>query len=82
MNQKLLKQLNNCYDAYSYYPFNSRFSSFKEKKSYFLLELSDEQIQTTYHEFIFFHFCYWHLVFPKHASKEDIINYFYSRKNG
>ncbi len=80
MNKRISRQLDNCFDAYTYYPFKSRYESFKEKKSYFLSGLTDEEKYSQYQEFIFFHFCYWHLVYPKHISKKELLQYFYYRK--
>ena len=80
MEKSILRQLANSFDAYTYFPFEARFESFKEKKIYFLDSLSDAEIHRHYHEYIFFHFCYWHLLNQKKLTKEEILNYFYSRK--
>ena len=80
MDKAILRRLANSFDAYTYYPFKSRFESFKDKKKYFLDSLSEEEIQQKYHEYIFFHFCYWHLLNQKKLSKEEILKYFYIRK--
>ena len=81
MNKEILKQLNNCFEAYSYYPFESRYNSFKDKKKFFLECYSEEEKYRIFHEFVFFHFCYYHLVYPKLIGKNEILIYFYSRKN-
>jgi hypothetical protein len=80
MEKSILTRLANSFDAYTYFPFEARFESFKDKKKYFLVSLSDAEIQQKYHEYIFFHFCYWHLLNHKKLSKEEILKYFYSRK--
>jgi hypothetical protein len=81
MNKEISKQLNNCFEAYSFYPFESRYNSFKDKKKFFLEYYSEEEKYRIYHEFIFFHFCYYHLVYPNLIGKNEILKYFYTRKN-
>ena len=78
MKKLILRRLSNSFDAYTYFPFEARFDSFKDKKMYFLDSLSEAEIEQQYHEFIFFHFCN-HLDHKK-LTKEDILKYFYSRK--
>jgi hypothetical protein len=80
MEKSILRRLANSYDAYTYFPFEDRFESFKDKKMYFLDSLSEAEIEQKYHEFIFFHFYYWHLLNQKKLTKEEILKYFYSRK--
>ena len=80
MEKSILTRLANSFDAYTYFPFEARFESFKDKKKYFLDSLSEAEIQRHYHEYIFFHFCYWHLLNQKKLTKEEILKYFYSRK--
>jgi len=78
MEKSILRRLANSYDAYTYFPFEDRFESFKDKKMYFLDSLSEVEIEQKYHEFIFFHFSN-HLDHKK-LTKEEILKYFYSRK--
>jgi hypothetical protein len=78
MEKSILSRLANSYDAYTYFPFEDRFESFKDKKMYFLDSLSEAEIQEKYHEFIFFHFSN-HLDHKK-LTKDEILKYFYSRK--
>jgi hypothetical protein len=81
MTKEILRQLNNCFDAYSFFPFESRYNSFKDKKRFFLEGYSEDEKYRIYHEFVFFHFCFWHIVYPKRIGKDDILKYFYERKN-
>ena len=80
MDKLILRRLANSFDAYTYYPFESRFESFKDKKSYFLYDLTNEEKYCKFQEFIFFHFCHWHSKYHKKLSKEEILKYFYTRK--
>ena len=81
MDKAILRRLTNSFDEYTYFHFEARFESFKEKKIYFLDSLSDAEIQQKYHEFIFFHFVgYWDFKYQNRLSKEEILKYFYSRK--
>ena len=80
MEKSILTRLANSFDAYTYFPFEARFESFKDKKSYFLYDLTDDEKYSKFQEFIFFHFCYCHLLNHKKLSKEEILKYFYSRK--
>ena len=81
MEKSILRRLANSYDAYTYFPFESRFDSFKDKKMYFLDSLSEVEIEQKYHEFIFFHFVgYWDFKYQNKLKKEEILKYFYSRK--
>jgi len=78
MEKSILRRLANSFDAYTYFPFEARFESFKDKKMYFLDSLSEAEIEQQYHEFIFFYFSN-HLNHKK-LSKEEILKYFYTRK--
>ena len=78
MEKSILSRLANSYDAYTYFPFEDRIESFKDKKMYFLDSLSEEEIEQKYHEFIFFHFSN-HLDHKK-LTKDEILKYYYSRK--
>jgi len=78
MDKSISRRLANSYEAYTYFPFEARFKSFKDKKMYFLDSLSEVEIEQKYHEFIFFHFSN-HLDHKK-LTKEEILKYFYSRK--
>ena len=69
MENSISRRLANSFDAYTYFPFESRFESFKDKKMYFLDSLSEEEIHRHYHEYIFFHFCFWHLLNQKKTYK-------------
>ena len=81
MDKLILRRLANSYDAYTHFPFEDRFESFKDKKMYFLDSLSEAEIQQKYHEFIFFHFVgHWDFKYQNRLSKEEILKYFYSRK--
>ena len=81
MDKLILRRLANSFDAFTYYPFKSRFESFKDKKSYFLYELTNEEKYCKFQEFIFFHFCeYWNHLNHKKLTKEEILKYFYTRK--
>ena len=81
MDKLILRRLSNSFDAYTYFPFKSRFESFKDKKSYFLYDLTDDEKYSKFQEFIFFHFVgYWDFKYQNRLSKEEILKYFYSRK--
>jgi hypothetical protein len=80
VNQSILKGLGNCYIAYQLYPFKERYNRFKEKKWFFLEDLSEDKIHEEYHQFIFFHFALWHKIYPK-VSKQEILEYYERRKS-
>jgi hypothetical protein len=81
MDKAILRRLANSFDAFTYYPFKSRFESFKDKKSYFLYDLTDDEKFSKFQEFIFFDFCYFHFKYQQNKlTKEEILKYFYSRK--
>ena len=80
MEKSILRRLAKSFDAYTYFPFEARFESYKDKKMYFLDSLSEAEIHRHYREYIFFHFCYWHLLNQKKLKKEEILKYFYCRK--
>jgi hypothetical protein len=80
LEKGILRQLENCYEAYLYFPFKQRLNRFKEKKWYFLEGYSEDEILGIYHQFIFFHFALWHKIYPK-VSKKEILEYYERRKS-
>ena len=77
MDKLILRRLSNSFDAYTYYPFKSRFESFKDKKSYFLYDLTDDEKFSKFQEFIFFDFCYFHFKYQQNKlSKEELKDYY------
>jgi hypothetical protein len=80
LEKGILRELENCYEAYLYFPFNQRFNRFKEKKWYFLEGLSPDLIEKEYHLFVFFQYASFHKVYPK-VSKKEIIEYYERRKS-
>ena len=79
MNQSIIKELENCFGAYEYFPFIERFDQFKSKKMYFLEGLNEKEIMNIYHHFIIFHYALSHKIYPK-VSKQEIIEYYERRK--
>ena len=80
LDKSILKRLGDCYIAYQLFPFTERYNRFKEKKRYFLEGLSQDQINSEYHKFIFFHYASFNKVYPK-VSKQEIIKYYERRKS-
>lgn len=80
LDKSILKRLGDCYIAYQLFPFTERYNRFREKKWYFLEGLNQDQIDSEYHKFIFFHYASFHKVYPK-LSKQEIIRYYEQRKS-
>jgi hypothetical protein len=77
---KILKCLNNSYDTYLLFPFHSRFTSFTEKKLFFLENMSDEQKWELFKQHIFFHYVSYFKIHPE-VSKAEILKYYEKRES-
>jgi hypothetical protein len=77
---KILKCLDDSYYTYLLFPFHSRFTSFTEKKNFFLENLSDEQKWQLYKQYIFFHYVSYYKIYPE-VSKVEILKYYEKRES-
>lgn len=80
IQESIKRELDDCYEEYQLCLLEKRYDRFKEKKKYFLEEMSEIEIDKTYHYFLFFHYALWHKIYPK-VSKQEIIKYYEHRKS-
>lgn len=78
--ESIKKKLDDCYEAYQLCLLEKRYDCFLEKKKYFLEGMTEIEIDMTYHYFLFFHYAFWHKIYPK-VSKQEILKYYERRKS-